>query len=146
MPSSSTNTTNVSSSGSATHLSSHPTVNKTNTSTANAYDPASDLGYGVGRLFRGAFDLASSAWQSWWNPNLGPSPEEIAKKQQAIYVAGVKECIQHLEPALENVRKNPNNPASLGKIDESVAALCGLCECCSCDGIECLSTTTFSTD
>ena len=118
MPSSSTNTTNVSSSGSATHLSSHPTVNKTNTSTANAYDPASDLGYGVGRLFRGAFDLASSAWQSWWNPNLGPSPEEIAKKQQAIYVAGVKECIQHLEPALENVRKNPNDPASLGKIDD----------------------------
>ncbi len=84
MPSSfnTTNTTHATTNQNSAEISSHAAANQTNVSTANWYDPASNLGYGVGRLLGGAFDLASSTWQSWWNPNPGPSPEEIAQRQQ----------------------------------------------------------------
>ena len=120
MPSSfnTTNTTHATTNQNSAEVSSHAAANQTNVSTANWTDPANNLGYGVGRLFRGAFDLASSTWQNWWNPNPGPSPEEMAQRQQAIYIAGLKECIEHLKPVLENARKNPHDLASLGKVDE----------------------------
>ena len=116
MPFSSTNTTNTSSLGSTTHLSSHATAHKTNTRAVSEHDPAGNLGYGVGRLLRGAFDLASSAWQSWWHP--APSKEEIAQeRQRMIYQKGLEECVKHLDSAIDNLRKNPNDSQSLKRLE-----------------------------
>ncbi len=107
-----TNTTHATSTRNASDVTSPAAANRTNTNSAGWYDPENNFGYGVGRLFRGAFDLAWNAYQSWWNPNTGLSPEEMAQRQRDIYIAGLKECIQQLKQALENVRKNPHDPAS----------------------------------
>ncbi len=112
------NTTNTASTQNGNGVFSHAPANQTNTGAASWYPSASNFWNVVGRVSRGTFDSAWDKWQSWWNPNPGPSAEEIAQRQQAIYVAGLKECIQQLKPALENVRKNPHDPASLGKIDD----------------------------
>ncbi len=117
MPSSFTNTTNVSSSGSTTPSSSRLATNKTHTSVTNGYDPASNLGYGVGRLFGAAFDFAWDAYQSRWDPS--PSQAEIMhQKQHKIYHQGLEECIKHLDRAIDNLRKNPNDPQSLKRIEK----------------------------
>ncbi len=76
---------------------------------------AENFWLGVGKGLRDKWDYLN---KRFWGTTSSPSPEEIAQRQEAIYVAGLKECIQHLKSALENVRKNPNDPASLGKIDE----------------------------
>ena len=120
MPFSPTNTTNTSSFGSTTHLSSHSAANRTNSSATSGYDPASNLGYGVGRLLSAAFDFAWNAYQSWWNP--GASQAEIAaQRRDQIYRQGFVECIKQLELAIDNLRKNPNDPQSLEKIKKLVA-------------------------
>ena len=79
-----------------------------------------NLGYGIGRILRGAFDQVWSTWQNWWNP--APSQDEIAlQKQVMIYKQGLAECVTHLDRAIDNLRKNPNDPQSLEKIKKLAA-------------------------
>ncbi len=90
-----TNTTHATSTRNASDVTSPAAANRTNTNSAGWYDPENNFGYGVGRLFRGAFDLAWNAYQSWWNP--APSKAEIAlQKQHKIYRQGLEECVKHL--------------------------------------------------
>ena len=118
MPSS--NQTNISSNtNSTTSLSNHTSI-RTNTSAASWYDPAGNLGYGIGRLLKGAFDSAWNAYQTWWNPV--PSQAEIAhQKQIMIYRQGLEECVTHLDRAIDNLRKNPNDPQSLKRIEKLIS-------------------------
>src|ERR1700722_7195308 len=121
MPSSfnATNTTHAASSQHGNGVSSYAAANQTHTSTVSWHDPAGDLGYGIGRLLRGAFDLAYNAWESWWNP--GPSQEEVAHQRQVmVYKKGLEECVKHLEHAIDNLRKNPHDSQSLARIKKLV--------------------------
>ena len=94
---------------------SHGAPINTNMSNGGWYDPASNLGYGIGRLLRGAFDQAWDVWQNWWTP--APSQNDIALQRQAmIYKQGLEECVKHLDRAIDNLCKNPNDPQSLEKI------------------------------
>src|ERR1700733_13433721 len=72
------------------------------------YASASNLGYGVGRIVRGAFEALVHAWQRMWTQE--PSSEELAlRKQNMIFRHGLKECVQRLDSALDNVYKNPQD-------------------------------------
>src|ERR1700704_3203054 len=81
-------------------------------------DPANNLGFGLGRLARAAFDALAAAWQSAWaQGRQGPSEESLsAKRQISIYRKGLAECVQQLGHALEHLRKNPSNPGALKKL------------------------------
>lgn len=84
------------------------------------YAPVNNLGYGLGKIVREAFDQLWHVWQKMWASR--PSSEELATRQQLIiYRQGLKECVMRLEWALDDVRKNPNDPSKLKKI-ESLAS------------------------
>ena len=114
----SVNTTHISSAANTTtSLSNHTSIN-TSMGAASWYDPTNNLGYGIGRLLKGAFDQVWHTWQGWWNP--APSQDEIALQRQAmIYKQGLAECVTHLDRAIDNLRKNPNDPQSLEKVKAS---------------------------
>ena len=108
------------STNSATSLS-NPASTKPNTiGSVQWYGSANDLGYGIGRLLRAAFEQVSQLgqlWQNYWNPT--PSPGEMVLQKRAVQ--GLKECITHLEPAIENLRKNLKDPHSLKRIGQLAA-------------------------
>ena len=114
------NETSTSSSTNSTASLSKPIPINSNTSVTGGYDPSGNLGYGIGRLLRGAFDQAWYTWQSFWNPE--PSRDEIALQRQAmIYKQGLEECITHLDRAIDNLRKNPNDPQGVERIKKLAA-------------------------
>ena len=114
------NETNISSSANSIASLSKPIFINSNTSVTGGYDPSGDLGYGIGKLLKGAFDQVWDTWQNWWNP--APSQVEIALQRQAmIYKQGLAECVTHLDRAIDNLRKNPNDPQSMEKIKKLVA-------------------------
>ena len=114
------NQTNVSFSANASASLSNYTSTHGNISVAGGYDPSGNLGYGIGRLLRGTFDQVWHTWQGFWKP--APSQEEIAHQRQAmIYKQGLAECVTHLDRAIDNLRKNPNDPQSVEKIKKLAA-------------------------
>ena len=42
------------------------------------HDPTNNLGYGLGKLLRGAFEQVSQAWQQWWTHEPSPEAKEPA--------------------------------------------------------------------
>ena len=99
-----------------TSVSLHKISNRTSASSGGvvSHDP-NQLGYGLGRLLRGAYDRVSNAWQHWWTPQ--PSSEEIAhRRQRLIYRKGLEACVRQLDRVLEAIRKNPRDRHNLEKI------------------------------
>ncbi len=83
------------------------------------HDMSGTLGYGVGRVLREAFDYAYDAWQGWWYPR--PSVETITQhRQAAIYRQGLEVVVTQLDAAIENLRKNPCDPASLERVKRTI--------------------------
>ena len=83
------------------------------------HDMSGTLGYGVGRVLREAFDYAYEAWQGWWYPR--PSVETAAQhRQAAIYRQGLEAVVMQLDAAIENLRKNPRDPASLERVKQII--------------------------
>ncbi len=73
------------------------------------------LGYGVGRVLREGFDYVYNAWQNWLYPR--PSVETaVLHREAAIYRQGLEAVVMQLDAAIENLRKNPRDPASLERV------------------------------
>ncbi len=90
-----------------------------NSHVAPMHDMSGTLGYGVGRVLREAFDYAYDAWQGWWYPR--SSMETVAQhRQAAIYRQGLEMVVTQLDAAIENLRKNPRDPASLERVKQIV--------------------------
>ena len=80
-------------------------------------DTANNLGYGIGRAIRGAFDSLWNTWQKMSTP--APSAEEIAQQRNyLIYQGGLKECVKQLGPALANLQMNPKDPGALKEVKQ----------------------------
>ncbi len=80
-------------------------------------DTANNLGYGVGKLVRGAFDSLWNTWQKMWTP--APSAAEIAgQRNYMIYKEGLKECVKLLGPALTKLEMNPRDLSALKKVEQ----------------------------
>jgi hypothetical protein len=80
-------------------------------------DIANNLGYGIGRAIRGAFDSLWGTWQKMSTPE--PSAEEIAlQRNTMIYQGGLKECVKQLGPALANLQMNPKDRGALKKVEQ----------------------------
>ena len=78
---------------------------------------ANNLGYGIGRAIRGAFDSLWNTWQKMSTP--APCAEEIAQQRNyLIYQGGLKECVKQLGPALANLQMNPKDPGALKKVEQ----------------------------
>jgi hypothetical protein len=106
-----TNVTGLSSSISYHHAQGNASAHGLSTDTAN------DLGYGVGKIIRGAFDNLWKTWQKVWI--LEPTAEEIANlRNYMIYKSGLTECVERLGPALANLRMNPNDLGALNKVEQ----------------------------
>ena len=114
------NGTNVSSSTNSNISSLNHTPIDSSIGAASLYDPSNNLGYGTGRLLKDAFDQVWRTWQGFWNP--APSQDEIAlQRQTMIYKQGLAECVTHLDRAIDNLRKNPNDPQSVERIKKLAA-------------------------
>ena len=78
---------------------------------------ANNLGYGIGRAIRGAFDSLWNTWQKMSTP--APSAEEIAQQRNyLIYQGGLKKCVKQLGPALANLQMNPKDRGALKKVEQ----------------------------
>ncbi len=87
--------------------------------TVPIHDTSGTLGYGVGRILREAFDYVHEAWQGWWYHR--PSVETAAQhRQAAIYRQGLEGLVVQLDTAIENLRKNPRDPASLERVKQMI--------------------------
>ncbi len=87
--------------------------------TTSLHDMNGRLGFGIGRILREAFNYAYGAWQGWWYPR--PSVETVAwHRQAAIYRQGLEVVVTQLDVAIENLRKNPRDSASLEHVKQIV--------------------------
>src|SRR5271157_3081790 len=71
---------------------------------------ANNLGYGLGRLFRGALDQLKASLQS--------TPDLTEQRAFKIYRQGLREAVHHLNPALDRLRKNPQDAGAFRKVQE----------------------------
>jgi hypothetical protein len=114
----------------ATHIgpSSSAAVSNYQTSTSNMNhhldsNQTQQLGYGLGRLARVAFDQIANTWQSWWNK---PSAEQIAMQRRIripreIFRHQIRELVPHLDSAFVNIRKNPKDREAFNRIQKIAA-------------------------
>ena len=80
-------------------------------------DTANNLGYGIGRAIRGAFDGLWNTWQKMSTSE--PTAREVAEQRNTmIYQGGLKECVKQLGPALANLQMNPRDLGALKKVEQ----------------------------
>lgn len=78
-----------------------------------------EVGTGLGRLARWAFDNLARSWDSWWNK---PSSEKMNwQRQGQIFRGRLENIIRILSPALNSIRKSPNDPVALKRIEDIVS-------------------------
>lgn len=83
----------------------------------NVTDQTNNLGNGLGRLAKMAFDQLAETWQNLWRR--APTAAEIAHcRQSKIFHKGLENFIPQLSSALDNLRKNPNDLSALKRIEK----------------------------
>lgn len=91
--------TRLSSSKNFTASLTHYQSNSTNASHLNWYDSSGSLGYGIGRLLRGAFENVWSLWRNW--RRVEPLEAQINRQRQVmIFKKGLEELMRHLDTVL----------------------------------------------